>query len=110
MKAINYIEAEVPTWAMAYIFFNDALDITDDQQNQINRWLNKTTKWLELACPNTIVRIHESGPDEYYSRRWPAFGPRGKVCKIALVAWANNNDERGQMLLPWEDLTRSKSQ
>lgn len=95
MKTIDYIDENVPTWALSYLVNGDASGLEEGEQEMIDKWWEDCAKALPSDCH---LQFH-SDDSEFFT--WsPAFGLAATCVSAVLMAWASNDDPRDEIELP----------
>lgn len=102
MKMIDYVQDNVPAYALSYLVNGDASGMEDEDQANADAWMeycqNKMAKdYPGLAC-NLIVSDAEPSFVHH-----PAFGLACEAVWACFVVWADNDHPLQAIALPWED-------
>lgn len=102
MKTIDYISDDVPTYALSYLVNGDASGMEDSDIEACDTWAEDCTEMLQAKYPGALIQfLTEDGEgDEFNS--CPAFGLATSTIQCAFAVWADNDDPREAMRLPWE--------
>lgn len=95
MKAIDYVEAKIPTWALPYLVNGDTSGLEDSEIAMVDEW------WQESAdaLPDGAHLTFDYSGDEYFA--WnTAFGLAATVEDCVLIAMVPNEDPRPDIGLP----------
>lgn len=103
MKIIDYVEDNIPEYALSYLVNGDASGIDDEDQANCDEWLKSITEKLQKQYPGLGVDLVISDNDEGSFRPYPAFGLACNCVQGAVVVWAENEHPAQAFRLPWEE-------
>ena len=103
MKIIDYIEDNIPNYALGYLVNGDASGIEDEDREACDEWLKCRTEKLQREYPGLAVDLVLRDDDEGSFTRSPAFGLACNCIDGAVVVWADNEHPLQRIALPWEE-------
>lgn len=109
MKIIDYIEDNIPDYALSYLVNGDASGITDEDKANCDEWLESTTERLQKQYPGLAVDFVLSDNEPCF-RPFPAFGLACNCIEGAIVVWAENEHPLQAIALPWEEESEEESE
>ena len=108
MKIIDYIEDNIPDYALSYLINGDASGISDEDKENCDEWLKGCTDKLARDYPGLTTDL-VLNDDEEGSFYWnPAFGKACNCISGAVVVWAENDYPMEDIPLPWEEESKEK--
>lgn len=99
MKLIDYIEAEIPNWALSYLVNADASGLEDGEQAQVDEWHKDCCDALAKECPEAVIDLWTEDGEGGFTHH-PAFGLACDCISGAVVALVDNSDPRPEMAPP----------
>lgn len=105
MKIIDYIEDQIPDYALSYLVNGDASGISEEDQANCDDWLKSCTDKLARDHPGLTTGLLLSDDSESGFIRHPAFGKACNCILGAVVVWAENDHPLQAIALPWEEET-----
>lgn len=103
MKIIDYIDADIPDYALSYLINGDASGISDEDKENCDEWLKSCTDKLSRDYPGLSTDLILSDDSEGSFCRYPAFGLACNCIPGAVVVWAENDHPLQAIALPWEE-------
>jgi hypothetical protein len=99
MKLIDYCEDRIPDYALSYLVNGDASGLEDEDQANIDSWLESCRGRLAKLYPEAHLDFWvEDGEPSFVHR--PAFGLACSCVHGAVVALVDNDDPRPEYPLP----------
>ena len=105
MKIITYYTLALPDYSLSYLVNGDASGLGDSDIETIDTWHAEMRAKVAAEFPgmqsDLIIRDTEYSGDNYTP--YPEFGLSCNCVEAVWTVWAENEDPRPAMALPWED-------
>lgn len=102
MKIIDYIEDQLPGYALSYLVNGDDSGIDPEDKENADGWIKGCEATLLAKYPDATIELITRDDDEGGFVHSPAFGLACNAIDCVVVAMVDNEDPHEEMSLPWE--------